>query len=106
MKIVTLQRLSFLAALPLCMVLVMATARAAEPPAPSDVPASGHSPHGNDLVNIGRDSDLPRGESADSVVSIFGSSTCAGEATDVVSIFGDTRIPGEVSDGTVAVFGN
>jgi uncharacterized RDD family membrane protein YckC len=106
MKIATLQRLSFLAALPLCMVLVMAAARAAEPPAPSDLPASQHSPHDDDLVNIGRDSNLPQGESADSVVSIFGSSTCAGDANDVVSIFGDSRITGEVGDSAVAVLGN
>jgi uncharacterized RDD family membrane protein YckC/cytoskeletal protein CcmA (bactofilin family) len=106
MKIVTLQRLSFLAALPLCMVLAMATAHAEEPPAPSEPPASLHSLHGNDLVNIGRDSNLPLGESADSVVSIFGSSTCAGDANDVVSIFGDSRITGEVSDSAVAVLGN
>jgi uncharacterized RDD family membrane protein YckC len=100
MKIVTLQRLSFLAALPLCMVLVMATAHAEEP--------SPHSLHGNDndLVNIGSDSNLPRGESADSVVSIFGSSTCAGEAGDVVSILGDSRITGDVRDSAVTVLGN
>jgi uncharacterized RDD family membrane protein YckC len=105
MKIATLQRLSFLAALPLCMVLVMATARAAEPPAAAD-PVSRHSVHDNDLVNIGSDSNLPLGESADSVVSIFGSSTCAGEASDVVSIFGDSRITGAVGDSAVAVLGN
>lgn len=105
MKIVTLQRLSFLAAMPLCMVLVMATARAAEPPAAAD-PVSRHSVHDNDLVNIGSDSNLPLGESADSLVSIFGSSTCAGEAGDVVSIFGDSRITGVVRDSAVAVLGN
>ena len=36
--------------------------------------------HGNDLVHLGHDSNLPRGETADSVVSIFGSSTSDGEA--------------------------
>ena len=36
--------------------------------------------HGNDVVNIGRDSDLPAGERADSVVSILGSSSSAGDA--------------------------
>jgi uncharacterized RDD family membrane protein YckC len=62
--------------------------------------------HGNDLVNLGHDSNLPRGESADSVVSIFGSSSSDGEAGEVVSIFGDTRVTGNVSDGTVSVLGN
>ncbi|MEP6547418.1 MAG: RDD family protein [Gammaproteobacteria bacterium] len=62
--------------------------------------------HGSDLVNLGHDSNLPRGEKADSVVSIFGSSTSDGEAGEVVSIFGDTRVTGDVSDGTVSVLGN
>jgi uncharacterized RDD family membrane protein YckC len=62
--------------------------------------------HGNDVVNLGHDSNLPRGESADSVVSIFGSSTSDGEAGEVVSIFGDTRVTGSVSDGAVSVLGN
>jgi uncharacterized RDD family membrane protein YckC len=65
-----------------------------------------HHEHGNDLVNLGHDSNLPRGETADSVVSIFGSSTSDGEAGEVVSIFGDTRVTGDVSDGTVSVLGN
>ncbi|MEP6886372.1 MAG: polymer-forming cytoskeletal protein, partial [Gammaproteobacteria bacterium] len=62
--------------------------------------------HGSDLVNLGHDSNLPRGEKAESVVSIFGSSTSDGEAGEVVSIFGDTRVTGDVSDGTVSVLGN
>jgi uncharacterized RDD family membrane protein YckC len=60
----------------------------------------------NDIVNFGRDSDLPQGERADSVVSIFGSSSVEGEAGDAVSILGNTRVTGTVSDGAVAVFGN
>ena len=67
---------------------------------------SRHSHHGNDLINIGRDSNLPRGQSADTVVSIFGSSTSDGDAIDVVSILGDTRITGEVSDSAVTVLGD
>src|SRR6202790_2754774 len=128
MNTFTLQRLTFLAVLPLCTVLVIAAAHAAEPPAPSDAPASAvpavpavpawqdtpdrpdhrsrHSHHGNDLINIGRDSNLPRGQSADTVVSIFGSSTSDGDAIDVVSILGDTRITGEVSDSAVTVLGD
>jgi uncharacterized RDD family membrane protein YckC len=126
-----LQRLSFLAVLPLCALIVMAAAQAAEPPAtpePPDTAASApaadasdwqdalewhghrsrhrHHGHGNDVVNIGSDSNLASGQKADSVVSIFGSSTSDGEAGDVVSIFGDTRTTGEVHDSAVAVFGN
>jgi uncharacterized RDD family membrane protein YckC len=62
--------------------------------------------HGNALVNIGHDSLLPRGQSADSVVSIFGSSTSDGEAGHVVSVFGDTRVTGTVSDSAVTILGN
>jgi uncharacterized RDD family membrane protein YckC len=128
-----LQRLTFLAVLPLCTLIVVGAARAAEPAATPDAPASaaaapeaaeegahrhhrfdwhhhrdsdGHHRHGNDLVNIGHDSNLPRGETANSVVSIFGSSTSDGEAGDVVSILGDTRVTGEVSDSAVTILGN
>ena len=66
----------------------------------------GHHEHGNDLVNIGHDSDLPRGQTADSVVSIFGSSSSEGEAGNVVSVFGNTYIDGEVEGDAVTVFGN
>jgi uncharacterized RDD family membrane protein YckC len=62
--------------------------------------------HGNDLVSIGHDSNLARGQRADSVVSIFGSSTSEGEAGDVVSVIGNTRVTGTVSDSAVAVLGN
>lgn len=117
--------------LPLCTLIVMAAAQAAEPPAapePADTAASApaadasdwqdalewhghrsrhrHHQHGNDVVNIGSDSNLASGQKAESVVSIFGSSTSDGEAGDVVSIFGDTRTTGEVHDSAVAVFGN
>jgi uncharacterized RDD family membrane protein YckC len=61
---------------------------------------------GNDRVNIGHDSNRLRGETADSVVSIFGSSSSDGEAGDVVSVFGDTWVTGVVSDSAVAVLGN
>ena len=136
-----LQRLSFLAVLPLCTLFVMAAAQTAQPPAtpaPADAAASTsaedasdhpedsdrhtdwqdaldrhvhrsrhrHHEHGNDVVNIGSDSNLASGQKADSIVSVFGSSSSDGEAGDVVSIFGDTRITGEVHDSAVAVFGN
>jgi uncharacterized RDD family membrane protein YckC len=120
-----------LAVVPLCALFAVTATRAAEPPAAPDsaasvVPASpdetaehprrihwrarhdwhGHHGQGNDLVNIGHDSNLPRGQRADSVVSIFGSSTSDGEAGDVVSILGDTRVTGEVNDSAVAVLGD
>ncbi len=67
---------------------------------------SGRRRHRNDVVSIGRDSDLPAGERADSVVSILGSSTSAGEARDVVSILGTTRVSGPVQESAVAILGN
>ncbi|HEY2634948.1 MAG TPA: RDD family protein [Steroidobacteraceae bacterium] len=137
-----LQRLTYLAVLPLCTLIIMAAARAAEPPATPtapDVPASvapapedaeggtdwqdrfdrhdrsgwnsRHGRHarrdnGSEVVNIGDDSNLRRGETADSVVSVFGSSSSDGEAGDVVSVLGDTRVTGTVSDNAVAVLGS
>jgi uncharacterized RDD family membrane protein YckC len=65
-----------------------------------------HHRHGRELVNIGRDSDLPAGERADSVVSIIGSSIAAGDASDVVSLLGDTTVTGSVRHSAVAVLGN
>jgi uncharacterized RDD family membrane protein YckC len=62
--------------------------------------------YGTEVVNIGEDSNLRRGETADSVVSVFGSSSSDGEAGDVVSILGDTRVTGTVSDNAVAVLGS
>jgi uncharacterized RDD family membrane protein YckC len=66
----------------------------------------GHHEYGSELVNIGHDSNLPHGQAADSVVSIFGSSTSDGDAGNVVSILGDTRVTGPVSQNAVAVLGN
>jgi len=60
----------------------------------------------NDLVSIGHSGHLQSGEKADSVVSVFGSSTSEGEAVDVVSVFGNTRVTGPVHDNAVAVLGN
>jgi uncharacterized RDD family membrane protein YckC len=138
MNTLMLQRLTFLAVLPLCTMIVIA-ARAAEPIAIPGAPASAapapedaedrmdwhdrpdrhgrfdwharhawraHHEYGNELVNIGHDSILPRGQTADSVVSIFGSSTSDGETANVVSILGDTRVTGAVSDSAVTILGN
>jgi len=65
-----------------------------------------HRRNGNSVVSIGHDSTLAAGEHADSVVSVLGSSTSNGEATDVVSILGDTRVTGSVVHSAVAVLGN
>jgi uncharacterized RDD family membrane protein YckC len=59
-----------------------------------------------DVVSIGHSSHLLRGQKAESVVSVFGSSTSDGEAHDVVSVIGNTRVTGPVSDSAVAVLGN
>jgi len=58
------------------------------------------------VVSIGHSSHLHSGEKAESVVSVFGSSTSDGEAVDVVSVIGNTRVTGPVSDSAVAVLGN
>jgi uncharacterized RDD family membrane protein YckC len=58
------------------------------------------------VVSIGHSSHLQSGQKADSVVSVFGSSTSEGEAVDVVSVIGNTRVTGPVSDSAIAVLGN
>jgi uncharacterized RDD family membrane protein YckC len=61
----------------------------------------------NNIVNIGHDSQLAASGTADSVVSILGSSTSAGVITDsIVSIVGNTHVTGPVADSAVAVLGN
>ena len=61
----------------------------------------------NALVSIGHDSTLESGKHATAVVSVFGSSTSAGEVDDaVVSVVGNTRVTGPVGDSAVAVFGS
>src|ERR1700733_5943011 len=59
-----------------------------------------------DVVSIGHSSYLESGQKADSVVSVFGSSTSDGEAQDVVSVIGNTRVTGPVGDTAIAVMGN
>ena len=61
---------------------------------------------GDELVNFGRDSHVPAGTHADSVVSIFGSASSEGDADDMVAILGDTNSSGHVKDSAVAVLGN
>jgi uncharacterized RDD family membrane protein YckC len=60
----------------------------------------------DDIVNFAHDSHLSAGRHADSVVSIFGSSSSEGDADNMVSILGNTTSSGHVQDGAVAVFGN
>ena len=63
--------------------------------------------HRRELVSIGHDSTLAAGERADTVVSVFGSSTSDGEVSDaVVSVLGNTRVTGSVGRDVVAVLGN
>ena len=59
----------------------------------------------SNVVSIGHDSTLAAGEHAESVVSIFGSSSSAGDVVTVVSIFGDTKVTGTALDAAVAIFG-
>jgi uncharacterized RDD family membrane protein YckC len=65
-----------------------------------------HAHDGNDIVSVGHSSHLMSGEKADSVVSIFGSSTSEGEAGEVVSVIGNTRVTGFVHDTAVSVLGS
>ena len=61
----------------------------------------------NAVVSIGHDSTLESGKRAVSVVSVFGSSTSAGQVGDaVVSVVGNTRVTGPVGDSAVAVLGS
>ena len=63
---------------------------------------------GQDLIlRFNKDSDLPAGESADSIVTVSGSTTIEGIVRDgVISIFGDTRVTGPVGDTAGALFGD
>ncbi|HEY2145612.1 MAG TPA: RDD family protein [Steroidobacteraceae bacterium] len=65
-----------------------------------------HDHNDGSIVAIGHGGHLESGQRADSVVSIFGSSTSEGEAGDVVSILGNTRVTGPVGDSAVAVLGS
>jgi uncharacterized RDD family membrane protein YckC len=63
--------------------------------------------NGNGRLVIGEDVTLAKGETADSVVAVFGSATSEGAATDaVVSVFGNTRVTGNVGRAAWAVLGN
>ena len=62
---------------------------------------------GNARVGVFQDNTLAEDEQADSVVSILGSSTSAGEVSDsVVSILGSSTSSGNVSNAVVSILGN
>jgi uncharacterized RDD family membrane protein YckC len=62
---------------------------------------------GDAMVAIGHDQNLESGKRATAVVSVFGSSTAAGDVDDaVVSVLGNTRVTGTVGDAAVAVLGS
>jgi uncharacterized RDD family membrane protein YckC len=59
------------------------------------------------IVQVGHDAHLRAGESADAVISIFGSATSEGDVRDaVISIFGDTRVTGPLTGAAIAIFGD
>lgn len=72
-------------------------------------PARGNrgSNHGGEKVSVFHNAHLAKGEKAEVVVSVLGSSTSEGEVSDtVVSIFGNSRVTGPVGDGVVTVLGS
>ena len=125
MNTVVWRRLMFLAALPLCGLLLISGARAEEAAASAAEDRaqeqsdwqdrSERHPHyrhhrerqsNDDLISVGHDSTLEEAREADSVVSILGSSTSNGHSDEVVSILGDTRVTGQADDDAVAVLGS
>jgi uncharacterized RDD family membrane protein YckC len=66
-----------------------------------------HRGTGQNNANIGHDAYLAKDQHADSLVSVFGSSTSDGDVSDaVVSVFGNTRVTGPVGDAAVSIFGS
>ncbi|HEY2590194.1 MAG TPA: RDD family protein [Steroidobacteraceae bacterium] len=77
------------------------------PPSHAQDFASWASDSDREVVSVGHDAVLGKGEQADSVVAVFGSTTVEGDVRDsVVSIFGDSHVSGNVGDTAVAVLGN
>jgi uncharacterized RDD family membrane protein YckC len=63
--------------------------------------------HGDERVSFFHNSTLPPGETAQAVVSIFGSSRSEGTVHDaVVSVFGSSTSSGDVGNAVVSVFGS
>ncbi|HVU24216.1 MAG TPA: hypothetical protein VHE13_08835, partial [Opitutus sp.] len=80
----------------------------ATPPDHHKRPRVHHAHNGdNERVNFGGNSTLAAGESADAVISIFGSSTAEGDVGDaVVSVFGNSTSSGKVGNAVVSVLGS
>jgi len=79
------------------------------PPAGAQEPDTAAPPvrEGAAIVSIGHDSNLLKGETADAVVSVFGSSSADGDVADsVVAVLGDAHVTGHVGDSVVAVLGD
>ncbi len=61
----------------------------------------------NDRIAVGDNVTLGPGETATTVVAVFGSATSEGEVFDsVVAVLGSARVTGPVADAVVAVLGN
>ncbi|MGH8302795.1 MAG: RDD family protein [Steroidobacteraceae bacterium] len=59
------------------------------------------------IVSVGHGSNLPAGESAQEVVSVFGSTKVDGDVSDAaVAVLGDVTVNGTVGDSAVAVLGD
>jgi uncharacterized RDD family membrane protein YckC len=59
------------------------------------------------IFHFGQDVEVGEGEDVGAVISVFGSTTVAGDVHDVVvSIFGNTRVTGPVGQAAVAIFGD
>jgi uncharacterized RDD family membrane protein YckC len=76
------------------------------PDAAQNMPSGGGSSR-EPLVSVGHDVVLKAGDSAETVVVIFGSAKVDGKVSDAaVAIFGDLEVDGEVRDAAVAIMGN
>jgi uncharacterized RDD family membrane protein YckC len=59
------------------------------------------------VVSVGHDSELPAGESAESVVAVMGNSKVDGDVSDsAVAVLGNVTVNGSTGDSAVAVLGN
>ncbi|MFM2287371.1 MAG: hypothetical protein RL684_514, partial [Pseudomonadota bacterium] len=67
----------------------------------------GHGKSGDSIVNIGSDSTLEAGRSADTVVAVMGNASSAGDVGEaLVAVLGDARSTGTIGESVVAVLGN
>jgi len=93
--------------LPLLLLALLLVGAALGPAARAQDDSSSASDSDRNMVSIGHDVQLGKGEHAEDVVSVFGSSTVDGDVSDsVVSIFGDSHVSGNIGDSAVAVLGD